>query len=257
VPRPDPSVADEATNTYVFDKAVTFPLPDGKTTTKYIDLYRKGAFACETKQSVERPEKDPLSVADPAAPKARRKSGTSVRGTAGWDDSMIAARGQAENYVRGLADDNSPFLLVIDIGHFRRPICSKSSCSSVAWPGRRCRPSANNSATWAINCFFQAVTWLVWMPNWLASWAVVRSPMAAAKATLALNGAPYTRRLPGIVILLIGGLQARKLHLIRAPEIRGPPQCSTRRPGCHGWRRLLTDVELQAHRKCGFAASPV
>lgn len=117
VPRPDPSVAEEAANRYVFDKAVTFPLPDGKTTTKYIDLYRKGAFVCETKQSVERPEKDPLSVADPAAPKARRKSGTSVRGTAGWDDSMIAARGQAENYVRGLADDNPPFLLVIDIGH--------------------------------------------------------------------------------------------------------------------------------------------
>lgn len=117
VPRPDPSVADEAANRYVFDKAVTFPLPDGKTTTKYIDLYRKGAFVCETKQSVERPEKDPLSVADPAAPKPRRKSGTSVRGTAGWDDSMIAARGQAENYVRGLTDDNPPFLLVIDIGH--------------------------------------------------------------------------------------------------------------------------------------------
>lgn len=117
VPRPDPSVADEAANRYVFDKAVTFPLPDGKTTTKYIDLYRKGAFVSETKQSVERPEKDPLSVADPAAPKPRRKSGTSVRGTAGWDDSMIAARGQAENYVRGLTDDNPPFLLVIDIGH--------------------------------------------------------------------------------------------------------------------------------------------
>ena len=73
VPRPDPSVAEEAANTYVFDKAVTFPLPDGKTTTKYIDLYRKGAFVCETKQSVERPEKDPLSVADPAALRRRMR----------------------------------------------------------------------------------------------------------------------------------------------------------------------------------------
>ncbi len=117
LPRPEPSVADEAANTYVYDKAVAFPLPDGRTTTKYIDLYRKGCFVCETKQSVERPAKDPLSVADPAAPRARRKTGTSVRGTGGWDDSMIAARGQAENYVRGLADDNPPFLLVIDIGH--------------------------------------------------------------------------------------------------------------------------------------------
>ncbi|MEI6506149.1 MAG: DNA methyltransferase [Planctomycetota bacterium] len=117
VPRPEPSVADEAANRYVFDKAVTFQNPDRKTSTGYIDLYRRGAFVCETKQSVAKPEKDPLSVADPAAPKARRKSGTSVRGTAGWDDSMIAARGQAEGYVRALADDNPPFLLVIDIGH--------------------------------------------------------------------------------------------------------------------------------------------
>ena len=73
VPRPDPSVADEAANRYVFDKAVTFPLPDGKTTTKYIDLYRKGAFVCETKQSVERPEKDPLRspIPPPRRPAAR------------------------------------------------------------------------------------------------------------------------------------------------------------------------------------------
>lgn len=117
LPRPEPSVADEAANRYVFDKAVTFQNPDGKTSTGYIDLYRRGAFVCETKQSVAREAKDPLSLADPAAPKARRKSGTSVRGTAGWDDSMIAARGQAEGYVRALPDDNPPFLLVIDIGH--------------------------------------------------------------------------------------------------------------------------------------------
>jgi SAM-dependent methyltransferase len=117
VPRPNPSVADEAANTYVFDKAVTFRAADGATSTGYIDLYRRGAFVCETKQSVERPAKDPLSVADPAAPKPRRKAGTSVRGTGGWDDSMIAARGQAEGYVRALPDDNPPFLLVIDIGH--------------------------------------------------------------------------------------------------------------------------------------------
>jgi hypothetical protein len=38
LPRPEPSVADEAANTCVFDKAVSFPLPDGKTITKYICL---------------------------------------------------------------------------------------------------------------------------------------------------------------------------------------------------------------------------
>jgi hypothetical protein len=42
VPRPDPSVPDEAANRYVFDKAVTFQNPDGKISTGSIDLYRKG-----------------------------------------------------------------------------------------------------------------------------------------------------------------------------------------------------------------------
>jgi hypothetical protein len=62
------------------------------------------------------------------------------------------------------------------------------------------------------------------MPNWLANWAVVRSPLAAAKATFALKAAPNTRRFPAIILLLIGCLPPGKVHLIRAPEIRGPPQ---------------------------------
>jgi endonuclease YncB( thermonuclease family) len=41
---------------------------------------------------------------------------------------------------------------------------------------------------------------------------------------LALKAAPNTRRFPAIVLLLIGRLPPGKLHLIRAPEIRGPPQ---------------------------------
>ncbi|MEI8319236.1 MAG: DNA methyltransferase [Planctomycetia bacterium] len=118
VPRPDPSVADDAANTYVFDKTVAFRSADGgKDSTGYIDLYRKGAFVCETKQSVEKQKAEKLSLASPSAAKARRKTGTSTRGTPGWDDSMIAARGQAEGYVRALADDNPPFVLVVDIGH--------------------------------------------------------------------------------------------------------------------------------------------
>ena len=65
VPRPDPSVADEAANRYVFDKAVTFQNPDGKTSTGYIDLYRKGAFVCETKQSVARESINPTCPPPP------------------------------------------------------------------------------------------------------------------------------------------------------------------------------------------------
>lgn len=118
VPRPDPSVADDAANTYVFDKTVAFRSADGgKDSSGYIDLYRKGAFVCETKQSVEKQKAEKLSLASPSAAKARRKTGTSTRGTRGWDDSMIAARVQAEGYVKALADDNPPFVLVVDIGH--------------------------------------------------------------------------------------------------------------------------------------------
>jgi hypothetical protein len=43
-----------------------------------------------------------------------------------------------------------------------------------------------------MSCFFLAVTWLAWIPNWLANWAVVRSPLAAAKAALALIGPDKT-----------------------------------------------------------------
>jgi len=55
-----------------------------------------------------------------------------------------------------------------------------------------------------------------------------RSPLAAANATFALKAAPKTRRVPAIILLLIGCLPPGKVHLIRAPAIRGPPQSSRR-----------------------------
>jgi len=39
-----------------------------------------------------------------------------------------------------------------------------------------------------------------------------------------LNAGPNTRRFPAIVLLLIGCLPPTELHLIKAPENRGPPQ---------------------------------
>jgi hypothetical protein len=52
---------------------------------------------------------------------------------------------------------------------------------------------------------------------------IARSPLAAARATFALNAGPNTRRFPAIVLLLIGCLPPTELHLIKAPENRGPP----------------------------------
>ena len=47
--------------------------------------------------------------------------------------------------------------------------------------------------------------------------------LAAARATLALKAAPKTRRFPLIVMLRKGCLPPSELHLISAPENRGPP----------------------------------
>lgn len=85
-------------------------------------------------------------------------------------------------------------------------------------------PSANSSATYAMSCFFQAVTWLLWLPNRQASWAVVRSPLAAASAAFASNAAQNTLPFPAIILLLKARIRPGTLRLIRAPENQGPPQ---------------------------------
>jgi hypothetical protein len=54
--------------------------------------------------------------------------------------------------------------------------------------------AANSSEAPESSSFFQAVTWLVWTPNFEANSAVDRSPRAAARATLALNDVLELRR---------------------------------------------------------------
>ena len=90
VPRPNPAVAEDRDNAFVFERAVTFA--EGRS--GRIDLYKRGCFVLEAKQA-------------------------STRGTKGWSDSMLRARAQAEGYVHALSTDEPavPFLLVCDIGH--------------------------------------------------------------------------------------------------------------------------------------------
>jgi hypothetical protein len=99
VPRPDPSGPDDEKNAYVFERAVPFPNPDGSTTVKRIDLYKRDCFVLEAKQGSDK-------VTEPEAsslvPPKRMRRGTAVRGTAGWDAAMYEAKGQAELYVRNL-----------------------------------------------------------------------------------------------------------------------------------------------------------
>ena len=116
VPRPDPSTSYEEANTYVIDKAVVFKELDGSATTNFIDLYKRNCFVLEAKQG-----SNPQSTQNPTSlPGTRRlKRGTAVRGTHGWDEAMLAARGQAERYAKALPASEGwpPFLIVVDVGH--------------------------------------------------------------------------------------------------------------------------------------------
>lgn len=117
VGRPDPASPDDAGNAYVFERAVTFRHGDGSTSAGRIDLYKRGCFVLEAKQGVDRRDRTDEGLASGAAPPGRRGSG--VRGTRGWDDAMMRARGQAEAYAKALPVEEGwpPFLVIVDVGH--------------------------------------------------------------------------------------------------------------------------------------------
>ena len=122
VPPPEPTKTDVSENAYVFERDVTFQNLDGSTSIGRIDLYKRGCFVLEAKQGSEQTEADDTLKLS-AAPKKKTKRGTAIRGTKGWDDAMVKARGQAEQYARALPTDEGcpPFLIVVDVGHSDHP----------------------------------------------------------------------------------------------------------------------------------------
>jgi hypothetical protein len=50
-PRPDQASHDASANAYTFERAVTFREPDGSKSAGRIDLYKRGCFVLEAKQS--------------------------------------------------------------------------------------------------------------------------------------------------------------------------------------------------------------
>ena len=94
VDKPDPAAADNELNSYVFERRVDMPQPDGKVNRGFIDLYRRGCFVLEGKQSNQKLD-----------------SGS-------WDKAMLRAHSQADAYIRALPLDEGkpPFLLVTDVG---------------------------------------------------------------------------------------------------------------------------------------------
>ncbi|HUF21444.1 MAG TPA: type IIL restriction-modification enzyme MmeI, partial [Burkholderiales bacterium] len=94
VPEPDPSREDTRDNAYVFERRVTFAHGDGSQSHGFIDCYRRDTFVLEAK-------------------KLRQNTGRA------FDDAMLRARSQAEQYARALpaAEGRPPFLVVVDVGN--------------------------------------------------------------------------------------------------------------------------------------------
>jgi hypothetical protein len=119
VARPDPAGEETELNEYVFERAVYFRHDDGTTTPGRIDLYKKGSFVLEAKQSKKRQKGG--SVYEQLAPaldngKAKSKKADFRASRSAWDALMHSARKQAEGYARAL-DEWPPFLAVVDVGH--------------------------------------------------------------------------------------------------------------------------------------------
>lgn len=118
---PDLAREENSLNDYVFERRVDFKHPDGTTTSGFIDCYRKNCFVLEAKQSRKRQKArlaaDQLLLL--GEDEQQFKSGHALRGTRGWDQVMLAARKQAEDYARALPVEHGypPFLLVVDVGH--------------------------------------------------------------------------------------------------------------------------------------------
>jgi hypothetical protein len=121
VPRPDQATHEAAANAYAFERGVTFREPDGSTAHGRIDLYRRGSFVLEAKQSRRPgaakavPEQASFLGLEPqeSAPRGRRMASRA------WDVLMLNARRQAEDYAKALPTSEGwpPFLIVCDVGH--------------------------------------------------------------------------------------------------------------------------------------------
>ena len=83
-----------AAQSYMFERPITFTHGDGSTSAGRIDCYRRGHFVLEAK---------------------KLKAGSHTKG---FDDGLLRARSQGENYARALpaSEGRPPFVLVVDVG---------------------------------------------------------------------------------------------------------------------------------------------
>ncbi|VXB05046.1 DNA methyltransferase [Brevundimonas sp. G8] len=114
LPRPAPASDDTRANDYVFERGVKRRESEGLASTLRIDLYKRGSFILEAKQSraAHRPDgQATLFNADETVSTAASQGR--------WDILMRNARRQAEDYVFRLPADHAapPFIIVCDVGY--------------------------------------------------------------------------------------------------------------------------------------------
>ena len=87
---------------YMFERPITFSHGDGSTSAGRVDCYKRGHFVWESK-------------------KLNPGAGVQTTGktSKAFDDALLRARQQAENYARALpaAEGRPPFVVVVDVGH--------------------------------------------------------------------------------------------------------------------------------------------
>ncbi|HDZ80580.1 MAG TPA: class I SAM-dependent DNA methyltransferase [Roseobacter sp.] len=118
VPRPHVSDKDGDFLDYRFERPVT-ETHTGRKKNRRIDLYKKGHFILEAKQFAAPDAKDKDTLEMFLEKDAPKQTGHGKRGTPKFDDTMMKARNQADNYARAVArkDGWPPFLMVVDVGN--------------------------------------------------------------------------------------------------------------------------------------------
>ena len=103
---------------YRFERPVTLT-HTGRKRNGRVDLYKKGHFILEAKQFVSPDAKDKNTLEMFLEKDAPKQSGHGKRGGSKFDDTMMKARNQADNYARAVAKEDGwpPFLMVVDVGH--------------------------------------------------------------------------------------------------------------------------------------------
>jgi hypothetical protein len=118
VDRPYPATDNDTNDHYRFERPVTFTHTQ-KRSTGFIDVYRSGHFVLETKQGVNQKKSHLGNLAIGTPERKQKRIGHGLRGTVAWDDTMLKARNQADNYARAVAKEDGwpPFLMIVDVGH--------------------------------------------------------------------------------------------------------------------------------------------